>query len=58
MNEKLNNKYYLHIKEIFNLRTILKIQEAYKYNYDKFENYYKNIVNNLLQQTVTLYNND
>ena len=56
--QKLNNKYYLHSKEIFNLRSILKIQEAYKYNYDKFENYYKNIVNNLLQQTLCLYNND
>ena len=56
--QKLNKKYYLYNKEIFNLDTIVKINESYKYSIDKFEKYYKDIVTNLLEQTSNLYNNN
>ena len=56
--QKLNNKYCLNSKEIFNLGSIIKINEYYKYNFDQFENYYKNIVDKLLQQSLALYDKD
>ena len=56
--QKLNIKYYLYNKEIYNLTSIIKIQEYYKYNHDEFENNYINIINNLLYQTLLLYKSD
>ena len=56
--QKINRKYILFSKELYNLRTIIKIQESYKYNYEEFESNYEKITNNLLQQTILIYNND
>ena len=56
--QKINKKYYLFSKEIFNIRYIIKIEEAYKYNHDQFENNYENIINNLLQQSIYIYNDN
>ena len=53
--QKLNVKFHLYSKEIYNIRTIIKIEEGYKYNHDQFENNYEIIVNNLLEQTYLLY---
>ena len=53
--QKINKKYYLFSKEIYNLRYIIKIEENYKSNHEQFENNYENIMNNLLQQSVYLY---
>ena len=56
--QKINKKYYLYNKEIFNLGSIIKINEAFKYNFNEFEKYYINIISNLLQQSLYLYNDD
>ena len=56
--QKINKKYYLYSKEIFNLGSIIKIHDSYKYNFNNFENQYINIVNNLLKQSLCLYDND
>ena len=56
--QKLNKKYYLHNKEIYNLGSIIKFKEFYRYNNEKFEQYFKDIINNLLEQTSNLYNNN
>ena len=56
--QKINRKYYLFSKEIFNLRYIIKIEEAYKYNYEQFYNNYEIIMDNLLQQSIYIYNNN
>ena len=54
--QKINKKYYLFSKEIYNIRYIIKIEEAYKNNHEAFENNYENIVDNLLKQSVYIYN--
>ena len=56
--QKLNKKFILYSKEIFNIRTIIKIEEAYKYNHEEFEKNYEKIMNNLLQQTLLLYDDN
>ena len=56
--QRLNKKFYLNNKEIYNLGSIIKFNEFYRHNIDKFEKYYKEIVNNLLDQTSNLYNNN
>ena len=56
--QKINRKFILFSKELYNLRAIIKIQESYKCNYEWFENNYEKITNNLLQQTTLMYNND
>ena len=56
--EKINMKYYLFSKEIFNLRNIIKIEEANKDNYEQFENNYIKIINNLLLQSYLFYEED
>ena len=53
--QRINRKYFLYSKEIFNLRYIIKIEEGYKSNHEQFENNYINIMNNLLEQTAYLY---
>ena len=54
--QKMNRKYFLYSKEIYNIRYIIKIEEAYKYNHEQFEKNYESIMNNLLEQSVLLYN--
>ena len=50
--QKLNIKYNLNSKEIYIIRTIIKIEEECKYNHDKFEKNYEKIMNNLLNQQI------
>jgi hypothetical protein len=54
----LNNKYLLLNKELNNIGTIIKIKGAFKYNLDKFERNYEKIIDNLLKQTICLYEKD
>ena len=54
--QKMNKKYYLYSKEIYNIRYIIKIDEAYKSIHEKFEKSYEKLMNNLLEQSVLLYN--
>ena len=56
--QKFNKKYYLYSREIYNIRSIIKIEESYKYNHEQFENNYEKIMNNLLQQSIYLYDNN
>ena len=53
--QKINKKFYLFSKEIFNIRTIIKIEEGYKSNHEEFEQNYDNFIKNLLQQSIDLY---
>ena len=46
---KINKKFYLFSKEIYNIRMIIKIEEAFKQNHEQFENNYENIINNLFK---------
>ena len=55
---KINKKFLLFSKEIYNIRMLIKIEEAFKNNHEKFKEIYEKIINNLLQQTIFLYNND
>ena len=56
--QKLNKKYNLLSKEIYNIKAIIKIQECYKYNQEQFVKKYEIIVNYLLDQTLFLNNHD
>ena len=56
--QKFNNKFNLYSKELGNLTTIIKVHESYKNNNEQFINNYENIINNLLKQSILLYNND
>ena len=55
---KINKKFYLFSIEIYNLRTIIKIKEAFINNTENLEKNYEKIINNLLQQSDILYNNE
>ena len=56
--QKINKKLYLYSKEIYNIRYIIKIEEAYKHIHEDFENNYEKIMNNLLEQSVLLYSDN
>ena len=53
--QKINQKYNLYSKQIYNLSSIIKIHDCYKFNQEEFENNYENIVKNLLNQSILLY---
>ena len=53
--QKMNIKYNLYSKEIYNLKSIIKIYECYKLNQEQFEKNYELIINNLLNQSRLLY---
>ena len=53
--QKINKKLYLYSKEIYNIRSIIKIEEALKQKHEYFENNYKNIMNILFQQSISYY---
>ena len=55
---KINKKFYLFSKEIYNIRMIIKIKKSFSQNHEQFENNYGNIINNLFQQSQSLYNKD
>ena len=56
--QKFNNKYNLYSKELGNLKTIIKVHESYKNNNEQLIYNYEKIMNNLLKQSILLYNND
>ena len=53
--QKINKKYFLFSKEIYNIRNIIKIEEAYKNNHEQFEKNYIRIIDNLLLQSTLFY---
>ena len=53
--QKLNKKYFLFSKEIYNIRNIIKIKEAYKSIPEELINNYKKIMDNLLLQSTLYY---
>ena len=53
--QKINKKYNIGSKQIFNLNSIIKIQESHKLNHQEFELYYEKIVTSLLNQSYLLY---
>ena len=56
--QNLNNKYILFNKELINIGSIIKIKDAYKYNLEQFEINYEKILDNLLNQSICLYQNE
>ena len=54
----MNNKYILFNKELINIGSIIKIKDAYKYNLEQFEINYEKILDNLLNQSICLYQNE
>ena len=56
--QNLNNKYILFNKELYNIGSIIKIKDSYKYNLEQFEINYEKILDNLLNQSICLYEND
>ena len=56
--QKLNKKFFLFSKEIYNIRAIIKIKESFSNNFNNLKKNYEKIINNLLQQTILLYEND
>ena len=56
--QQINKKYKLFSKEIYNIRNLIKIEEAYKNNYLQFEENYENIIDNLLLQSTLFYCDD
>ena len=56
--QKINVKYNLYSKEIYNLISIIKIYECYRLNQEQFEKNYEKIVNNLLKQSFLLYDDN
>ena len=56
--QKINKKFLLFSKEIYNCINLIKIQESYKYNIIQFENNYEKIINNLLLQSYYIYSED
>ena len=53
--QKVNTKLYLYSKEIYNIRSIIKIEESLKHNHEQFENNYEKIMNILFQQSILFY---
>ena len=56
--QKVNIKYNLNSKEIYIIKTIIKIEEECKYNLSQFEKNYEKIMDNILKQTNLLYQNN
>ena len=56
--QKINMKCDICSKQIFNLNSIIIIQECYKYNRKEFELNYEKIINNLIKQTYNLYSHN
>ena len=52
--QKINKKYYLFSKEIYSLRTIIKIDEANKFVGEEYES----IIENLLSQSILFYDEE
>ena len=53
--QKINKNLYLYSKEIYNIRSIIKIEEALKQNHEQFEKNYDTIMNFLFQQSLLYY---
>ena len=53
--QKINKKFFLYCKEIYNIRTLIKIEEAFKNNYESFFDNYTIIMDNMLEQSILFY---
>ena len=53
--QKINKKFYLFSKELYNVRSLIKIDEAYKSNHEQFEINFEKIMNNLMKQSEQFY---
>jgi len=53
--QKINKKFYLYSKEIYNIRSLIKIEEAFRNNYEAFFNNYIIIMDNMLEQSILIY---
>ena len=53
--QKINKKYYLYSKEIYGLRNIMRIEEAFQNNHDIFFINYEKIMNNILEHSILYY---
>ena len=53
--QKINKKFYLYSKEIYNIRSLIKIEEAFKNNYEPFFDNYIFIMDNMLEQSILFY---
>ena len=56
--QKINKKFYLYSKEIYNIRSLIKIEEAFKNNLEPFIKNYENIMENMLEQSILIYENN
>ena len=56
--QKINKENRLYSKEIYNIRNIIKIEEAYKSNQELFWENYNTIVENILLQSTLFYGNN
>ena len=56
--QKINKKFYLYSKEIYNIRNLIKIQEAFKGNYESFFKNYETILDNIMEQSILFYENN
>ena len=52
--QKINKKFYLYSKEIYNIRSLIKIEEAFKNNLEPFIKNYENIMENMLEQSILI----
>ena len=53
--QKINKKFYLYSKEIYNMRSLIKIEEAFINNCELFFDNYIIIIDNLLEQSILFY---
>ena len=56
--QKINKKFILYSKEIYNIRSLIKIEEAFKNNLEPFIENYEKILDNLLEQSILFYENN
>ena len=54
--QKINKKFYLYSKEIYGMRNIIRIEEAFQNNHDIFFANYEKIMDNILQHSILYYN--
>ena len=56
--QKINKKFFLYSKEIYSIRSLIKIQEAFKNEYELFFANYERIIDNILEQSILYYENN
>jgi hypothetical protein len=56
--QKINKKFFLYSKEIYNIRILIKIQEAFIHDYELFFANYEKIIENVMEQSILFYENN